>query len=671
MVPRTATPEATRPSAVRSLRWILTFVFIFGVVLVQELYLGFSESVPNTTTTTTTSNRRNTLTDSPPQDDAIQKDPASTVPHESAQCASFLKHLLPGTSHNGLSIHSVWSALRPRLSSFAIQRIQDQLTTGQINVTSMKEDVMALQERFFGRALVEKSMIHPLRTQSAEALLRIVAARLDDPENNPPLRVYTYGGSPVFGTQSFYNEWWLPNTTIGNEGYELDGRFVEFPWPVQLEKIWNDALFGGRDVIQVHNMAAGGVSTETGVLSLQCRQFGNSRLNEDVQANQETVLPDVIIHAYSNNDVPFHFHYEAKGVQMTVDFVEAARKLRCDNENLPAVVFYEDFVGVNNTYFPTHILASRNFRTVASLTSWYDLLGISFGAAFQNLHYSDDDHLRFGVGDWIHPRLIYHAAVAPWLLSYGLLSGIVGLCEDERHEGLLKETVNNNKDASTDQSRRLGAAAVAKTGPPDLEPAHIPPFRDMKYGSVEFTDAWREQTAKDLRRCASPSATNPCLPQSFLATRVGGLNHRSQLDQKLQEMQLSNVTGWETVGKDGVQRGEGRIGWEASTKGASFTVTVPDAREGLKIVLLPLVSYGERWAGSKLRVTARHPGDDTPLGTFTVNGVHESHTSVTEIQKLALDPKKLRPGGRVEAKFDLIGGSLFKLFGIMFCVDLE
>ena len=554
------------------------------------------------------------------------------------------------------SMNTLWGQLRHRLSEYAIQRVTQLLSPGEIDTGAMEEAVTHLQRQYFSPQFVEKALLHPLRTETANQILQIIERRLEDPQKNPPLQIFTYGGSVVFGSQSYYNDWWLSNTTIGNRGTQLNHEPEQVPWPLQLERLWNDVLFHGRDVVRVHNLSAGGVPTEMGTLSLQYHQFGE---------NNTGIVPDVIIHAYGNNDVFYFALNETKANQDLVDFIEASRRVRCDDFDLPAVMLYDDYIGLNNTRFSTHRMSTKVFEAISGLSSWYDLLAVSYGKAFRNIHFTDENHLRLGVGDWVHPQMLYHVATAPWLLTYSILSGLLGACD-------ISQDPYADTTAVREMSKTAGESVAANKDTPDvLRVSHIPTHKNGEYKPLEFTTLWKKRTEMDRQRCSKPMDTNKCLPHSVLATRVGGVNHRMGLKKKMWEMDIRNNTGWKSVGTDGAVAGDDRVGWEASGPNAEFTVTIPKAKEGLQVVLVGLVSYGEKWKNSTLAITAKHPQSGVGLGSFMMRGVHESKTSVSVVRKLTLNKKLLKVGSPVQVRFRLIGGSTFKLFGILFCPEQD
>ena len=517
-----------------------------------------------------------------------------------------------------------------------------------MNVTKMATDFLRLYEHYFASPRdLRRSVLHPLRPETAKTILRIIQLRLTDPDHNPPLRVFTYSGSVLAGSGSYKHDWWLPNVTIDMRRQRRYFRSARFPWPHRLEDMWNNVIFGGRNVVRVYNFGAGGTTTEIGALALMYRLFGTAG-----------VLPDVIIHAFGNNEMLQYLDDETMYAQH-IQFVEAARQLRCDqaaatgsgsddanDDGLPAVVFVDDHIGIDDSGYPTHRQSLRYFRSVAQVSTWYDLLAINFPTSFRHVHYAEMNRTRLGLSTSVHPRMLYHSGTAPWLLTYGLLSGLVDHCRNE--EG----------------------GPIHPDRPGDLSLSHIPALEDDVHRPIDVDKLWMNRTLADKDRCvssnSSSSASSPCISESWVANRIGGINTQKDLRVKLREMKMTNNVGWDANGRSA---GSARIGWVTTTVNATFTITVRSDQSPTHLIVVSLKSYGEYWMDSLLRIHTRHPDKDTELGTFEVSGYHTARTSVSYSHKFALDVGKMQPGSPIEARFDLVGGRAFRMVGLLFCSE--
>ena len=548
---------------------------------------------------------------------------------------------LPHRWSNVPSLDDVWThVLSPRLSSYTIESVQTKFA-GQIDIDKMTEHFRSTFRHYFTMKDLRNTIAHKMGHDTAHRLLQIIHLRLADPTKNPPLHIFTYGGSVVAGSDSYWNDWWLPNTTIGNKRKQSAPFVWTLPWPFRLEDVWNDVIFGGREVVQVHNLGTRGASTEMGVLSLEYGMFGDIR----DKITGKAVVPDVIIHAYGNNDI-LQYRTDESMYEQHRQFVEAARKLRCNEDHLPAVVFFDDHIGLDDKIKQDgHYVSLRIFRSISQLSSWHDLLAVSFPNAFRHVHYADSTRMRLGVGDYIHPGLLYHYGVAPWLLTYGILSGFLDTCRDDQ--------LPSRPDR-----------------PEDMSVPHIPPLKEDQYRVPPFTETWSNYTVEAKERCASSSDTSQsmasmCVSSSWIANHVGGIVDPKDILSKMDAMNLTGNNGWSISGR---KYGITPAAWDARRGGATFTITVSNPTGMyLELVLISLVSYGESWERARLRITARHPDNNANLGTFDVGAAHKLPTSISSKHKFEFDPSTFRPGSPIEVRFDLIGGRVFTIRGILFC----
>jgi hypothetical protein len=103
------------------------------------------------------------------------------------------------------------------------------------------------------------------------------------------------------------------------------------------------------------------------------------------------------------------------------------------------------------------------------------------------------------------------------------------------------------------------------------------------------------------------------------------------------------------------------------------------------LTVISMKSYGPEWANSTLQVRLTvtreqprsggggegqaRPVESTSSQTFTIDGYHETRTSVHFAHKLPL-PGGETPaniGDAIQADFRLVSGSTFKIKGLAFC----
>ena len=148
-----------------------------------------------------------------------------------------------------------------------------------------------------------------------------------------------------------------------------------------------------------------------------------------------------------------------------------------------------------------------------------------------------------------------------------------------------------------------------------------------------------------------------------------GINWPKDLKQAM-EPTLTHVDGWVAMGE---KIKKPRTGWYAQKEYASFTITVPDIEtETNFLTILSMQSYGPTFVDSLLQVdvTVLHAdrnGKHT-RDRFEIEGYHVFKSSVHYPFKFQLE-EGANPGDTIILEARLIGGSMFKIAGIMLCAE--
>lgn len=136
---------------------------------------------------------------------------------------------------------------------------------------------------------------------------------------------------------------------------------------------------------------------------------------------------------------------------------------------------------------------------------------------------------------------------------------------------------------------------------------------------------------------------------------------------------MDSVQNWSTEGN---RAGDGRprIGWVATAANATFTITVKDTdHDGImSMSIVAMKSYGRKWEKSRLRVRVwdqgkAGQGPQSQILDVEIEGVHDLPISVYFDHKFYLGTGGILKGNWVKAQFDLIGGTTFKIQGLLFC----
>mmetsp|Transcript_26117 Transcript_26117/g.75412 ORF Transcript_26117/g.75412 Transcript_26117/m.75412 type:complete len:126 (+) Transcript_26117:1655-2032(+) len=122
--------------------------------------------------------------------------------------------------------------------------------------------------------------------------------------------------------------------------------------------------------------------------------------------------------------------------------------------------------------------------------------------------------------------------------------------------------------------------------------------------------------------------------------------------------------------KDGWSR---KLGYVATKAGASVTFEAKDLQRDVRYVMLDyLKSYGDRWEKSQARftVSVMKKGEEAykEVYQFTLDGFHDATASITYSAKEDIGETVVaKVGDSFRLQIELIGGTTFKIMGMMLC----
>jgi hypothetical protein len=119
-----------------------------------------------------------------------------------------------------------------------------------------------------------------------------------------------------------------------------------------------------------------------------------------------------------------------------------------------------------------------------------------------------------------------------------------------------------------------------------------------------------------------------------------------------------------------------KLGITAFQKNASMQLDFPNVTVPIQILTIhSLKSYGEAWEGSAANfiVSKKVPvtGNDTNAGQWTqvssqvLSGIHNSQSTISYNTELMFTP--IEVGSDVKLEVKMVGGSKFKITGLMLC----
>ena len=455
--------------------------------------------------------------------------------------------------------------------------------------------------------------------QALRNVMDTVQKRLQDPDNAPPLQIAVFGGS----------------VTVGRECRLSIRRDIdrECAWPNRLEKIINQ--FAGKTVVKVHNLGSGGTSSEQGRLLIKYWMY-NSELKE--------VGPDVIIHSYSTNDsllIGNHSSTEKPKLLMTQIRSTLDRYAREAVTNRPCkqplLIFVDDYLGSQNE---DSVLAELSYNNaMTQVAHWYGAMAVSYADVVRDIVYNNTHEALFSA-KWhgskgkfnVNGHFAYtgHATLA-WTIAYAFLDTVSNYCED-------------------------GFSSGDNVGLP-------PPFQsDLTL--PEISKQWRESSNKQAKCAPSKSGGDSPCEWAWLAA-PNQIFQSKQLSKKVNEYLVSN-TGWGS--QDKMDEGwRHKVGWEVDpsvAEKATFELDLQDVSRDIRVItIIYLKSHGTKWVNSTADFTF---ATKTGNITRTLLGFHDSKTSISYTETIVLnDP--VRIGESLRVKVNMISGTNFKIFGMMFC----
>ncbi len=437
-------------------------------------------------------------------------------------------------------------------------------------------------------------------------------------------------------------------------------------WPRRLG-IFLDQFF--PDVFQVQSVAVGGMNTLIGTEIWKYNLIGDF-----------APQADILINAYSTNDMHINTIEESKKLNLTMEemvhqsseaFVRQVLKPRsaCGEREAPLLLFLDDYIGNEQREIRKTMLVNS---VTNRLSSYYGFGFMSYADAVREFVYGDSSEWWFSPNYWperqIHPGLGAHLSMM-WTVAYNFLNIATTYC-DRLLVG--PEHMYN--------SSFYGVSELRSNNTLDGEPKPkimnaLPPELNMDLTLDDVTTKWREAENKsktlafDASQCdATTTDYRPC---SF--SWMWNLHKAILWEKTLMDVIQPYVTlndGWEEF-TDWKRKGE-KIGFIPNKANAKlkmrFNLTETEASiEKLNFVVMQ--SYGEKWANSTIEVKAKviRGGERITEETMQMKGYHAKNTSESFNYKMDLGKKRAINGDQLFVDITLVGGTTFKIMGMMFC----
>eukprot|EP00568_Trieres_chinensis_P009321 CAMPEP_0183293058 /NCGR_PEP_ID=MMETSP0160_2-20130417/1899_1 /TAXON_ID=2839 ORGANISM="Odontella Sinensis, Strain Grunow 1884" /NCGR_SAMPLE_ID=MMETSP0160_2 /ASSEMBLY_ACC=CAM_ASM_000250 /LENGTH=709 /DNA_ID=CAMNT_0025454115 /DNA_START=16 /DNA_END=2145 /DNA_ORIENTATION=+ len=527
------------------------------------------------------------------------------------------------------------------------------------------------------------------------------ASVVDEDEPPPPVRILVLGGSVTMG----FNCW------TGIRKYTN----YNCAWPARLENLVNRLVSGGDGgdggdgkLVEVYNAAVGSTNTATGTALVEFDLLPPEARN-----------PDVVINAYSTNDMHILSVEQARSKNMTLRDAtfEAAQEFaravlgRCSNGGRrsslsssrspsssspsppslpPLLLWLDDYLGNEQR----EILATTELsQSVQVLANYYGFGFVSYADAVRDLVYGTSTEVMFSPAGWyrenrrgmfreIHPGATMHIA-ASYAVAYYLLNLGTTYCSLESWDPVHLDSTTNYT-TSLDSIPTNGSHGTIKglpallnpdgfQGRPKPRPTGLPPPLDSRTDLENVSKDWKRQSDERPGCTVTPDGKPKC-PFSW----VSGISQDVQWNTEPQDVFrrhfASHVvpeepSGWGLIDDRTNKRQAKKFGFvptlgETGVPDAVMTMKFAfDDQEIRILTVFYLKSYGDKWTNSSAQMKVVGDDGDTTLGTRSLTGFHDKRTSEMYTDRIDLSS----PTRNLTVTFEHTGGTTFKLMGIAVC----
>lgn len=564
------------------------------------------------------------------------------------------------------SPHQLWSDNLPNILQASRLQLDKDYALQEATATVLKQITSRLPRS-----------IKTLPTEDLSRLTTKLEQRLSFLKNPvgaapPPISITVLGGSVTAGVNCATGVYGISNHRCA--------------WPIRLEQFINNMVQSTlglesrngaeENLVTVHTLAVGGTNTAT----------GKAVLEFDILP-EEASHPDILINAYSTNDMHVLTLNEATGSNMTIrdkvfsmsqDFIRTAMK--CPNR--PLLLWLDDYIGNEQR----EILATQELaQSIHVLANYYGFGFVSYADAVRDIVYGDTRETMFSPSGWyndrrqgmvreIHPGSGMHMSVA-WMMAYWMYSAVSTHCSVEStNRNANKLSFSQYKMPDSLKAKKINGRTMeevfkeAALKPPLPTPVGLPPILNSDLTLDKVSQQWQKESRVPT---VCSSETKRC-PVSW----VSGMPYQKEKAiARYFKPIVKSPLEWEII--DDSVRG-GKFGWMpmASVPDPKLILTfnsqVHLAGSLRRFSLFFLKSYGEKWEGSEATVTVERKvkqGRWTPAAEIIkLSGQHNKTTSEMYTETIAINhDMRGTPAFKVRVTLTLTGGTTFKLLGIAAC----
>ena len=445
-------------------------------------------------------------------------------------------------------------------------------------------------------------------------------------------------------------------------------------WPYRFQELINSLI--GTDLVEVVNMGSGGTSTGQGTSLVkywmypnQLKQFG----------------PDIIINSYSANDsYPPWWAEPTELIKRTRDniwkgnqgFIRAALESVGSCIAPPLVIHVDDYLGHQHDT----LLGELQYNEVLTqLSRWYGTMLISYADVVRDLVYMDTSENTFSA-NWpidkkngemkkeVHFQAPGHQVIA-WALTFAAFDMASNYCTDKTWTGKVEEYSDTGGDDDTNNGLFDPIGAL----PPPLTDDTM-----LSTVSKQWGDAVALKDKQIAEQCSSVNKNirgNPCV----MAFTIGpaSISSKGNFNQYMSKF-IRESKGW--MWEDNIKSygWTNKLGWIANEAGAKVVIALDSLDRPVRVItLISMRSYGEKWEGSEVKLTAtvtkaaknlttKDP-NDTNVTSMHISGSHNVSASISHTDVMTLEGAGAENGDSMTLEIELVGGNTFKIQGLMMC----
>lgn len=510
---------------------------------------------------------------------------------------------------------------------------------------------------------------------------QIVRADNNDTSIPPPVTILIFGGSVTMGINCF-------------DGVPAKNRQLQCAWPTRLGHVLNQ-MFGyshwNNPLFSVKNIARGGTNTAIGTLLLEYGML-------------EDRYPDIIINAYSTNDMHILSMKDAENAGVTLEenvfailqnFTRVALTMNNDPSSdclrqPPLVIHFNDYIGNEQR----EIIETMGVSKAATmLSAYYGIGSASYADVVRDWVYGDTKESLFSPSGWyknsetmkreIHPGEGMHA-ISAWVVVYQLLEYTSLVCSQESWF-----TLEASRDRLTDplayypshlKVANLPDIPAEKVPSNYLElkasptPYGLPPLLTKQSRLDDVTALWRQQaqSVPNKPECSvSSSSLATSSPKCIFGWLSGTWPSATQEEVERMFNQRASTMEWF------LSNDHNKLGWmpnnktKLNGKAASMVLDLPNIPQSIsRVTGFILKSYGQLWHTSMAKVEVYQQRDDndpswgSPIASGHWAGFHAKNTS--EIYPEFLNANVVE-GANLRVNITLLSGESYKLMGLFLC----